>query len=448
MEDFLNFCLSKLEWLMLALIIGGGLLLVFRSRFLPYLYFGHALAIISGKYDKKNETGSVSHFQALSAVIAATVGMGNISGVAIAIHKGGPGVVFWMWVTAIIGCVIKFYSCSLSILYRKVLSDGSIASGPMYYMKNGIAGYGKYLAIIFASVGMVGVLPMFTSNQLTQAIIDVTEINDVFKLSILKTKIIIGIILVIITSYVVFGGLQKIVKITSALVPFMVLIYVLVAVYILIINFEIVPNVLQTIFQEAFNLKTSVIGGLSGLIIIGMRRAVFSNESGVGTAPIYHGQSKTDNPIKEGFVAMLGPFIDTIIVCSITALIILISKTNLDTEKGGILITLDAFNVLLGNFGKPILLLTVIVFAVSTLFTYSFYGTQCLQFLIGKAKNNYNYIYIISIFVAAILSLDIVIGMIDLAFAIMSITNMIALIVLSKKITPLLQKYKKEKDES
>jgi AGCS family alanine or glycine:cation symporter len=310
-------------------------------------------------------------------------------------------------------------------------------------MKNGIAGYGKYLAIIFAIVGMVGVLPMFTSNQLTQAIIDVTEINEVFKISIVNTKIIIGIILIIITSYVVFGGLQKIVKISSALVPFMVLIYVLVAVYILMINFEIVPNILKTIFQEAFNLKTSVIGGLSGLIIIGMRRAVFSNESGVGTAPIYHGQSKTDNPVKEGFVAMLGPFIDTIIVCTITALIILISKTNLDTENGGILITLDSFNVLLGSFGKPILLLMVIVFAVSTLFTYSFYGTQCLEFLTGKAKNNYNYIYIISIFVAAILSLNIVIGIIDLAFAIMSITNMIALIVLSKKITPLLKKYKK-----
>lgn len=441
-EEIINFCLNKLEWLMLSLVIGGGILLVIRSRFLPYLYFGHALSIISGRYDKKNETGSVSHFQALSAVIAATVGMGNISGVAIAINKGGPGVVFWMWVTAIIGCVIKFYSCSLSILYRKVEKDGSIASGPMYYMKNGIAGYGKYLAIIFASVGMVGVLPMFTSNQLTQALIDVTKIDEVLDLSVSNTKIVIGIILVLITSYVVFGGLQKIVKITSALVPFMVLIYVLVAAYILFNHLEMVPSIFKSIFQEAFNLQTTVVGGLSGLIILGMRRAVFSNESGVGTAPIYHGQSKTDNPVKEGFVAMLGPFIDTILVCTITALIILISKTNVNSNSG-ILITLDAFNILLGNFGKPILLVMVIVFAVSTLFTYSFYGTQCLQFLSGKPKNNYNYIYIISIFVAAILSLDIVLGLIDLSFAIMSITNMIALIILSKKITPLLKKYKK-----
>ncbi|MFY7811721.1 MAG: alanine/glycine:cation symporter family protein [Flavobacterium sp.] len=442
-ESFLNTCVSSLEWVMLILVIGGGLVLVFQSRLLPYSYFGHAISIIAGKHDQKNETGSVSHFEALSAVIAATVGMGNISGVAIAINQGGPGVVFWMWVTALIGCVIKFYSCSLSILYRKVEKDGSIASGPMYYMKNGITGYGKYLALIFATVGMVGVLPMFTSNQLTQALIDVTQVNEYFNLNILNTKIIIGIVLVIITSYVVFGGLQKIVKITSALVPFMVLIYVLVAVYILMINYEIVPNILKTIFQEAFNLKTSVIGGLSGLIIIGMRRAVFSNESGVGTAPIYHGQSKTDNPVKEGFVAMLGPFIDTVIVCTVTAIIILISKTSLGTEKSGILITLDAFNVLLGSFGKPILLLVVIVFAVSTLFTYSFYGTQCLQFLTNKPKNIYNYIYIISIFVAAILSLDIVLGIIDLSFAIMSITNMVALIILSKKITPLLKKYKK-----
>jgi alanine or glycine:cation symporter, AGCS family len=444
MEEVLNFCITKLEWLMLSLVIGGGILLVFRSRFLPYLYFGHALSIISGKYDKKNETGSVSHFQALSAVIAATVGMGNISGVAIAINKGGPGVVFWMWVTAIIGCVIKFYSCSLSILYRKVEKDGSIASGPMYYMKNGIAGYGKYLAIIFATVGMVGVLPMFTSNQLTQALIDVTKIDSILNLSVSNTKILIGIILVFITSYVVFGGLQKIVKISSALVPFMVLIYVLVAVYILFNHLEMVPSIFKSIFQEAFNIKTTVVGGLSGLIILGMRRAVFSNESGVGTAPIYHGQSKTDNPVKEGFVAMLGPFIDTIIVCTVTAIIILVSKTSLNVDKSGILITLDAFNILLGNFGKPILLVMVIVFAVSTLFTYSFYGTQCLQFLSGKPKNIYNYIYIISIFVSAVLSLNIVLGIIDLAYALMSITNMIALIILSKKITPLLKKYKKK----
>lgn len=444
-EEILNFCISHLEWLMLTLVIGGGLLLVLRSRFLPFLYFGHAIAIISGKYDKKNEKGAVSSFEALSAVIAATVGMGNISGVAIAINMGGPGVVFWMWITAVIGCVIKFYSCSLSVMYRKVNDDNTISSGPMYYMSNGIANYGKYLAIVFALVGMVGVLPMFTSNQLTQAVIDVTKLDVLLNLDIFYTKIIIGLVLVLITTYVIFGGLQKIVRISSALVPFMVFIYMIVAIYILIINSSVIPSVIYTIFYEAFNLKTSIVGGLSGLIIIGMRRSVFSNESGLGTAPIFHGQSRTDNPVKEGFVAMMGPFIDTIIVCTITALLILVSNVHLESSKNGILMTLEAFNLLLGDFGKPILMVMIIVFAVSTLFTYSFYGTQCMEFIKGKKDNSYNYIYIISIFVSAIVSLNIVLGMIDLAYSIMSIVNMIALIVLSKNITPLLKSYKKEK---
>lgn len=444
-EEILNFCISHLEWLMLTLVIGGGLFLVFSSRFLPFLYFGHAIAIISGKYDKKNEKGAVSSFEALSAVIAATVGMGNISGVAIAINMGGPGVVFWMWITAVIGCVIKFYSCSLSVMYRKVNNDNTISSGPMYYMSNGIANYGKYLAIVFALVGMVGVLPMFTSNQLTQAVIDVTKLDVVLNLDIFYTKILIGLVLVLITTYVIFGGLQKIVRISSALVPFMVFIYMIIAIYILILNSSVIPSVIYTIFYEAFNLKTSIVGGLSGLIIIGMRRSVFSNESGLGTAPIFHGQSRTDNPVKEGFVAMMGPFIDTIIVCTTTALLILISNVHLESSKNGILMTLEAFNLLLGDFGKPILMVMIIVFAVSTLFTYSFYGTQCMEFIKGKKDNTYNYIYIISIFVSAIVSLNIVLGMIDLAYSIMSIVNMIALIVLSKKITPLLKSYKKEK---
>ena len=437
MENITNF-IGKItavtEWIMLFLIIGGGLFLVFYSKFAPYKYFKHAINVVAGKYDKDEDTGSVSHFQALSSVIAATVGLGNISGVAIAIYYGGPGVVFWMWITAIIGSCIKFYSGGLAILLRKKDNQGNVLGGPMYYMTLGIKKYGKPMAIFFCCAGLIGVLPAFTANQLTQSVIEVVNPNQYIELGNFNWKLIIGLILVIITSLVIFGGLKRIVKASTAIVPFMVLIYMLVACFIFIVNWEYVLPSFKLIFTEAFSIKTASQGTLWALILLGVRRAVFSNESGIGNAPMYHGQSKTNEPVQEGLVAMLGPFIDTIVVCTITAIIIIISGVYLNSESNGILLTLAAFEKLLYGFGDEILMVMIISFGISTLLTYSYYGTKCLTFLFGeKIGGYYNAIYIISIIFAAIASLDLVVGLIDLAFALMSIPNMIAVLYLSPK---------------
>ncbi|MDP5230285.1 MAG: alanine:cation symporter family protein [Cellulophaga sp.] len=441
-NKFLSSVLPYTEWVMLFLIIGGGLFLVFYSKLLPYRYFKHALAITAGKYDDPNDPGEVSHLQALSSAVAATVGMGNIAGVAIAIYLGGPGVVFWIWVTAIIGMCIKFYSCSLSIMYRGEDSDGALQGGPMYYITQGMGKKAKPLAIFFCIAGLFGVLPAFTTNQFTQTLMTVIKPDEAFMvLGDFKWRLGIGIVLSIITSFVIFGGLQKIAKVATAIVPFMVLVYLLAVIYILITNASNILPSFGIIFSEAFNLKTVVTGGLWGLIIIGIRRAVFSNESGVGTAPMFHGQSKTKEPIQEGLVAMLGPFIDTIIVCSLTAIVIIISGAHLETETNGIAMTLNAFKMSI-PYGGVLLMVVVSAFALSTLFTYSYYGTKCLSFITNaKIGKFYNFIYVGSITFAAVASVDLVINLIDLSFALMVIPNMIAVLYLAPRVNKAMKVY-------
>jgi len=441
-NEFLSSVLPYTEWVMLFLIIGGGLFLVFYSKLLPYRYFKHALRITAGKYDDPNDPGEVSHLQALSSAVAATVGMGNIAGVAIAIYLGGPGVVFWIWITAIIGMSIKFYSCSLSIMFRGEDSEGALQGGPMYYITKGMGNKAKPLAIFFCVAGLFGVLPAFTTNQFTQTLMTVIVPDEAFMvLGDFQWKLIIGIVLSIITSFVIFGGLKKIAKVATAIVPFMVLVYLLAVVYILFTNVsEILPS-FKLIFTEAFNFKTVVTGGLWGLIIIGVRRAVFSNESGVGTAPMFHGQSKTKEPIQEGLVAMLGPFIDTIIVCSLTAVVIIISGAHLDTESNGIAMTLNAFERAI-PYGGVLLMVVVSAFALSTLFTYSYYGTKCLSFITNaKIGKFYNLVYVGSITFAAVASVDLVINLIDLSFALMVIPNMIAVLYLAPRVNEAMKAY-------
>ena len=442
-NDFLASVLPYTEWVMLFLIIGGGLFLVCYSKLLPYRYFKHAIAITAGKYDNPNDPGEVSHLQALSSAVAATVGLGNISGVAIAIYLGGPGVVFWIWVTALVGMCIKFYSCSLAIMFRGHDSDGNLQGGPMYYITKGMGSKAKPLAIFFCLAGLFGVLPAFTVNQFTQTLMSVIEPNEnIAALGIFNWKLGIGIVLSIITSFVIFGGLKKIAKVATAIVPFMVLVYLVAVIYIMVINAgQIFPS-LKLIFVEAFNFKTAVQGGLWGLIIIGIRRAVFSNESGVGNAPMYHGQSKTNEPIQEGLVAMLGPFIDTIVVCTLTAIVILLSGAHLLAENNGIAMTLIAFEKSLYGVGDVLLMVVVAAFALSTLFTYSYYGTKCLSFLTNaKIGKYYNHIYILSITFAAVASVDLVVNLIDLSFALMVIPNMIAVLYLAPKVNQAMKTY-------
>ncbi|MBT9187656.1 MULTISPECIES: sodium:alanine symporter family protein [Zobellia] len=441
-NDFISAALPFTEWPMFLLLIGGGLFLVFYSKFLPYRYFGHAIAITAGKYDNDKSEGDVSSFQALSAAVAATVGLGNISGVAIAIHDGGPGVVFWIWVTALIGMCIKFYSCSLAIMFRSTDSDGKLQGGPMYYITQGLGPKAKPLALFFAVCGLFGFLGVFTANQFTETFMSVVEPNEtIANFGDFNWQLGIGVVLAVVTSFVIFGGLTKIAKVASAIVPFMVLVYLVAVVVVMVLNAsQIIPS-LKLIITEAWNFKTVVTGGFWGLVIIGVRRAMFSNEAGLGSAPMYHGQSKTDNPIKEGLVAMLGPFIDTILVCTFTAVVIILSGAYLE-DGSGIVMTLSAFETTLFGYGDVLLMIIVTAFAFSTLFTYSYYGVKCLSFLTNaKIGKFYNWYFVLMIVFAAVASLDLVKNLIDLSYALMVIPNMIAVLLLAPKVNKEARKY-------
>ena len=437
-QKLLESIIAPLEWIMLILIIGGGVYLTIYSKGYPLLKIKRAFNLLFSKDDGIG----ISRFQSLSAVLAATVGLGNISGVSIAIHMGGPGVIFWMWITAIIGSTIKFYSCSLSVIIRKNNNDGNFVGGPMYYMNNGIKKFGKPMAIWFSVAGLFGVLPAFTANQLTETFVNVVNpSNSISNIGDFNWKLVFGIILSVITSFVIFGGLKSIVKTSSRLVPVMVIIYLLIGIVILVMNVDLIIPTFNLIISEAFNIDAVYSGGLWGLIILGVRRAVFSNESGIGTAPMYHGQSHTKQGTDEGLVAMLGPFFDTLLVCTITGLIVLISGAYLENNLNGIALTLEAFRTLFFGFGDFLLMIMVFVFGISTLFTYSYYGLKCLGFLTKPSwAKYYNYVYVFTIVISALVTVDIVIGIIDISFALMCIPNMIALIILAPRVNSEMKK--------
>ncbi|TVZ53336.1 alanine/glycine:cation symporter family protein [Dokdonia sp. Hel_I_53] len=434
---------------LVCLLIGGGLFLLIYSRFLPFRYLGHAIAVLRGKYDDEQDEGEISHFEALTTALSATVGMGNIAGVAVAIAIGGPGAVFWMWMSAIVGMATKFFTGSLAIMYRGKDSEGKLQGGPMYFIMEGMGKAWKPLAAIFSVAGLVGALPVFNVNQLTQAINDILLVPQGIAVG-LQTNLIIGLVLVIITGFVILGGLDRISKTAAKLVPAMVLLYFLAVLAILFVNIEVVPSYLMLIFTDAFSAdfyKTDeLLGGvLGGLILLGIKRGAFSNEAGVGTAPMAHGAAKTAQPIREGLVAMLGPAIDTIIVCTLTALAILVTDVWQTSDANGVSLTASAFAKALSPAGKYILLICIAVFSISSLFSYSYYGTKCLSFLFGaQNKKYYNIIYIASILLGATTSLSMMINLIDGFFAIMAIPTMIATLYLAPRVMKEAKRYFKD----
>ncbi len=425
---------------LLLLLIGGGLYLFIYSGLIPFKYMGHAIAILRGKYDKVDSPGDLSHYEALSSAIAATVGMGNISGVAIAIATGGPGAIFWMWISAFVGMATKFFTCSLSVMYRGKDENGNVKGGPMYVITEGLGKKWKPLAIFFATAGLVGTLPAFQANQLTQTIIDVFNVQET---NHFNAKLLLGITIAIIVALVIFGGIKRIGSVAGKLVPIMVVVYLVTVLTILFLKAEQVPAVFSLIFEDAFTGKSVLGGALGALIITGVKRAAFSNEAGLGTAPMMHGTAKTKEPIREGLVAMLGPAIDTLLVCSLTALAILVSGVWKGFEGNGISMTLAAFDTVLPyNVGSIILTICVLIFAFSTLFTYSFYGLSCLSFLTNtKTGKNYNYIYIGTIVIASIIKLDFVINLIDSAYALMAIPTVLSTLILAPKVKKEAKKY-------
>jgi len=425
---------------LLVLLVGGGVYFLLLSRFLPFRYFGHAVSVLRGKYDDPNDPGQINHFEALATALAATVGMGNIAGVAVAISIGGPGAFFWMWVSGIIGMCTKFFTCTLAIMYRGKDSAGELQGGPMYFITEGLGKAWKPLAVFFSLAGLIGALPVFNVNQLTQAVRDILLIPNGIETGF-TTDLVTGIVLAGFAAIVILGGLKRISRTAARLVPFMVALYFLAVVTILIINYKELPHYISLIFTDAFDaghfkgdpIKGGVIGAL---IVTGIKRGAFSNEAGIGTAPMAHGAAKTSEPIREGLVAMLGPFIDTIVVCTLTALAILVTGVWQSAEGvSGVTLTAEAFQSALPGVGPYILLLCIAIFSISSLLSYSYYGSKCTSYLFGvENKHFYNYFYLASVLGGAVLSLGIIINIIDGTFALMAIPTMTATLLLSKRV--------------
>lgn len=424
---------------LLIILIGGGLYLLIRIQFLPFRYLGHSIAILRGKYDNKNDVGEITHFQALMTALSSTVGMGNIAGVAVAIAIGGPGAMFWMWVSAVIGMSTKFFTATLAILYRGKDSEGKIQGGPMYFIIEGLGKKWMPLAVLFSVAGLVGALPVFNVNQLTQAINDIL-LKPAGLYNGFQTDLIIGLVLAAITAVVILGGLSRISKTASKMVPGMVILYFILVLIILIVHMDVVPYYFGLIFTDAFSANfykgDAFLGGvIGGIILLGIRRGAFSNEAGIGTAPMAHGAAKTNEPIREGLTAMLGPAIDTLIICTLTALAILVTGVWQSSDANGVSLTASAFEESIPFYGKYGLLVCIITFSISSLFSYSYYGTKCMSFLFGvKNKGIYNYFYITSILVGATTSLSMMINLIDTFFALMAIPTMTATIIMAPRV--------------
>jgi AGCS family alanine or glycine:cation symporter len=420
-----------------VLILGGGLYFLWLSGFLPFRYLGHSVGLLSGRYDRADDPGDITHFQALSSALAGTIGMGNIAGVAVAITVGGPGAVFWMWMTAIVGIATKFFTCSLAVMYRGRDSQGQLQGGPMYVITEGLGPRYKPLATLFCLAGVIGCLPLVQINQLVQTVREVVFIDQGWlePANSMSFNFVAGLTLATIVALVIFGGLTRIAQVAGKLVPTMALLYIGSALFVVITNLSEVPSILWLIITDAFT-GAAVAGGAIGAVISnGVRRGVFSNEAGVGTEAMAHGAAKTQEPIREGLVAMVGPIIDTLFICTCTAIMILLTGVWETGDANGVTLTARAFEASIPHFGLAILVICIVCFGVSTIFSYSYYGAKCLGFLVGAERQHYyNYLIVIMTVVAALMSIDAMVNLIDLAFACMAIPTMSAALLLSRRV--------------
>ena len=387
--------------------------------------------------------GQISSFEALTSAIAATVGMGNIAGVAVALSIGGPGAIFWMWISAIVGMATKFFEGTIAVMYKGKDDAGETQGGPMYMIVEGLGKKWKPLAVFFSIFGLIGTLCVMQANQLTES---VTTLFFAPESNTVTLRFLIGLAICAIVSVVVIGGIQRISKIATKLVPTMVALYFILVFYILIRHIGLVPGVLADIFTGAFTPRGALGGGIGSIIMIaltGVRRAALVNEAGVGTASMMHGASKNSEPVREGLVAMIGPSIDSGLVCTLTALAILIGASLdpslLPEAEGmgsmeGLKLALNAFNAAIPGVGNYLLFVMVILFAFSTMFSYSYYGQKCTGFLFGaRYASYYTYFFLAMLVVAAIIPLKVAVSLIDAAYALMAFPTMFTLFCLAPK---------------
>ncbi len=422
----------------LLVLLGTGVYLTIRLRFVQLTGFKHSFQLITGKYDDPDDDGEVSHFQALATALSATIGTGNIAGVATAISLGGPGALFWMWITAFIGMATKYTECTLSLKFREIDENGEVAGGPMYTLLNGLKMKKTAMAFaFFALIASFGIGNMVQANSVVDGL--------VYLLPDAKDYAwVIGLVMAILVGLVILGGVRRIARVASTIVPFMALMYIIAAMIVLLSNIAEIPAAFSTIITYALN-PWAVGGAAVGEAIRwGVARGLFSNEAGLGSAPIAHAAAKTKEPVREGLVAMMGPFIDTIIVCSMTGLVIIVTGSYIDRpeELVGAALTAAAFGSELGAGGAVVVGISLTLFAFSTIIAWSYYGDRSAKFLFGeKAVMPYRVIYTLAVIIGAAVPLQLVWNIADITNLLMALPNLLSLILLAGLVSKLQKKY-------
>lgn len=413
----------------IVLLVGIGLYLTLRLRFIQVRGFRHSFGLISGRYDKVGDPGEVTHFQALSAALSATIGTGNIAGVATAIAFGGPGAVFWMWVTALVGMATKYASCSLALKYRVIHEDGVVSGGPMYTLGRGLnmPALGSAFAV-FALIASFGIGNMVQANSVVDGLGFVVPRAQEYKL-------VIGVAIAIAVGLVIIGGIRRIARVASRIVPFMAIAYCASALLILFLNIDRIPGAFATILNHALNPWAFGGGAIGSALHYGVARGVFSNESGLGSAPMAHAAARTTEPAREGLVAMVGPFIDTIVICSMTALVIVIMGAWGEARPEGLegaALSAYAFKQAIGTSGAWVVGFGLVFFAYSTILAWSYYGDRSAEYLFGeRAVLPYRMIYTVLVVVGAYVPLKLVWNFADIANIFMAAPNLISLVLLA-----------------
>ena len=429
---------------MLLLLVGGGLFLTLYSRLQCFRFLPHAIAILRGRYDDPQAPGQINHAQALSTALSGTLGLGNIAGVAIAISTGGPGAIFWMWVTAIVGVSTKFYTASLAVMFRGQDDNGLLRGGPMYVIREGLGRKWQPLAVIFAIAGMLGTLPLFQANQLLSLL--ETAITAGNPLSVQQStflRLTSSVVLAVLVALVVAGKITRIGALTVRLVPSIVALYLGVTVIAIAEHADRLPGIFALILSDAFSGNAIAGGTLGSMIMIGVRRGAFSNEAGIGTESMAHGEAKTHEPVREGLVAMVGPLIDTLLVCTCTALLILLTGVWQQAEGiTGVNMTAAAMATLFPSTGQGLLLIMVALLSFSTMVSFWFYGAKCADFLFGSDKQRYYTIFYISlIVVGSLASLNVINAFLIGVYAVMAFPTMISTLALAPRVNAAAKDY-------
>jgi AGCS family alanine or glycine:cation symporter len=419
---------------LIVLLVGGGLFFVIYSRGLPYRHLGHGIAILTGRYDNNSGQGTLSHFQALTTALSGTLGLGNIAGVALAITAGGPGAVFWMWLTAVVGITTKFFTATAAVMYRGYDSQGQLQGGPMYVIREGLGKRWLPLALFFAFAGLCGTQPVFQINQLVAMLR--TSVAYPLELATEQSHfgfdLAVGIISALLVLSVISGSLSRVGKVTARLVPAMVVGYMAMTLGILATHLGEIPAAFALIFNDAFTGQAAAGGALGTVIQVGVSRGAFSNEAGIGTESMAHGAAKTNEPVREGLVAMTGPVIDTLIVCTCTALVILISGAWQGTKADGVTLTAQAFASTYGSWGPLLLTVMVIFLSLSTILTFWYYGSKCLGFLMGaQHQHHYVWVYCLLIVAGSVGSIGVIFNFLIGMYAAMAIPTMVSALILA-----------------